>query len=167
MIKELKYRFFINTAKKAKQLMRDKKRLERKKHEEKKHRRNEKIKNQESLKHLSIRNQRRIIRLRKKKTSKEIVKLLHQEMIEHKISQEQLIASIHFLKEKQKKIKTELKTIAKKQVMIEETKKQITKISKELKEVNDKETKKQLKEKIIEIKKLLKKKEEELKAILD
>ena len=90
MISELKYRWFISLSQKAKQLPRHHTKPATVKISKKKH---------APIQHLSLKNQRRIKRLREKKESdKEIVKLLRQEAKEHKLTRDQLEAAVQYIK---------------------------------------------------------------------
>ncbi len=171
MILGLKEHFFIASAIKAKQLVKNNLRIHKKTTHYSSKSKNHPSKSlyySAGLEKLSLKNQRRIMRLRKKKqSSKEIIGLLHQEMINHKISQEQLLASIEFLKHKETIIKKKSFLIIKKQKILSELKLKLQELNNVISsESKSDETIKLLYLHIKKLSSLINKKESELESLL-
>lgn len=119
MIQELKYRFFISLSEKAKRLHKPKP----------SHHKSLASKSDVSIDHLSIKNQRRIKRLRaKKESTKDIIKILRQEVLEHKMTRDQLHAAINYLKHEHAQYKQTVKKNSERLKVIEGLRKQLSDI---------------------------------------
>lgn len=155
MIPELKYRLFISLSQKAKLLPKQGNTSLIKKVSKKP---------QMPINHLSLKNQRRIKRLRNKKESdKNIVKLLRQEVNEHKLDREQLQAAVEYLKYKHEHLKESVKKVNKRMKIINQLKKQLDSVKSALSvlSIDDSDSIK-LQSQVVRIEELIKEKESEL-----
>lgn len=155
MIPELKHRLFISLSQKAKHLP---------KHHASPLAKKISKKHQAPINHLSLKNQRRIKRLRDKKESdKDIVKLLRQEANEHKMTREQLQAAIDYLKFEHKRLKESVKKSNERVKVINQLKKQLDSVKSVLSTMSiDDSSSMKLQTQVVRIEELIKEKESEL-----
>lgn len=157
MIPELRYRWFISLSEKAKQLP--------KSHAIKKsHKPKLSKKSHAPIHHLTLKNQRRIKRLREKKESDtHIVKLLRKEAQEHKMTRDQLRAAIEYIKHEHNSYKEKVQKTNTRMKLIKELKEQLSSVRSIISAlpVDDPESIK-LQSQVLRIDKLIKQKEFEL-----
>ena len=152
MISELKYKLFISLAEKAKLLP---------KRRSISHVKKKIVKSFTSIRHLTLKNQRRIKRLRfKKESDKDIVKLLRQEAREHKLTRDQLQAAIQYLKHEHSEYKETVKKNTKRQKILAQLKTQLDSIKTVIITLATNDPKSiELQAQVVRLDKLIKKKE--------
>lgn len=155
MIPELRQRLFISLSQKAKHLPKHRAAPLTKKISKKP---------QAPINHLSLKNQRRIKRLRNKKESdKDIVKLLHKEANEHKMTRDQLLAAVDYLKYKHEHLKESVNKNKTRMKIINKLKKQLDSVKSALSSMPvDDSVSIKLQSQIVRIETLIKEKESAL-----
>lgn len=160
MIPELRNRFFISLAQKAKHLSKNGSLPKPHKHSILSRR--EKI--IPEISHLTLKNQRRIKRLRARKSSdSEVLKVLRQEVREHKLTRDQLHAAIDYLKHEHYEYKQIVSVNAKKITLLHNLRAQLEVLRARVDELPSKSRKDkssiELRARVAHIESLIKKKE--------